>query len=69
MDPSLQEEVEKVEEKIKTKIAAITPIEARNIVKESGVMLCQGWNLTSSITLDAIKKDPEASISKEHFDN
>lgn len=50
-------------------IAAITPDEARKIVTESGMMLLPGCTLTSAIAHDAIRRDPQASVSEEHFHN
>jgi hypothetical protein len=50
-------------------IIEITFIEARKMVEDSGVILLLGWTLTIYIALDAIKKDPQASLFEGKIHN
>lgn len=50
-------------------IVAITTIEARNIIIESGIMLLLGCTLTSANAIDTIRRDPQAYVSEENFNN
>lgn len=49
----------KIKENIKAEITAITPIEARRIVKDSGIMLLPRCTIIASIAYDAIRRDPQ----------
>lgn len=69
VDLSQQEEVrKKAEEEIIQEIEQMNPMEARRLVKDNGVLVMPGWNLSSKISLDAIMDDPNAIVSQENFD-
>lgn len=47
----------------------MNPVEARRLVKDSGMMVMDGWSLSSIITLDVIGSEPNAMVSEETFDD
>lgn len=69
MDPSEQEEIKNnTKEEIIQEIEQMNPVEARRLVKDSGVLVMPGWNLSSIIALDSIRNDPNAILSEETVD-